>query len=346
MELEIEAEAFDLDLTLSPSFVSSLYRRAGPGRWVKIAGLLGGDLELEQIGEILKVKSGAQVGEEELLEIARLETGLWHGPYEDCLRPLPPSVRPILEALGEAHPGLRLPIAPLDFEMILIAVSLSKRADYERRVLAWCRGIWEAYGGDIRRLCSAPLSELRGIGSSHQVLGLQRTLKSFLGLEERLPGEILERFGAPEGSIAAYLLGLPPELARIALISGCWGLGPKTADSLILSTLKAPHFVPCDSHLRSVASRLGLLEREAMMPRADLCSRFVCNPGQSRLYGIGLCPKIGSCLRRSLMARLADLGGWFQTLAYIHGRAYCRALSPKCRECPIRRFCPSPSLRT
>jgi len=172
---------------------------------VKIAGLLGGDLELEQIGEILKVKSGAQVGEEELLEIARLETGLWHGPYEDCLRPLPPSVRPILEALGEAHPGLRLPIAPLDFEMILIAVSLSKRADYERRVLAWCRGIWEAYGGDIRRLCSAPLSELRGIGSSHQVLGLQRTLKSFLGLEERLPGEILERFGAPEGSIVAYI---------------------------------------------------------------------------------------------------------------------------------------------
>ncbi len=344
MELEIEAEAFDLDLTLSPSFVSSLYRRAGPKRWVKIAGLLGGDLELEQRGEVLRVKSDANFGEEELLRIASLETGLWHEPYEEGLGSLPGSAKPILEALGGAYAGVRLPIAPHDFDRLLIAVALSKRADYEGRVLAWCRAIWEGYGGDIRRISSAPLSELRGISPSYQVLGLRRTLSSLLELGGRLPRAIVERFGAPEGSIANYLLGLPPELARIALISGCWGIGPKTADSIILSAFKAPRFIPCDSHLRSVALRLGLAGEGLRMPRADLCSKFICDPSPQGSYGIDPCPGLASCLRGGL-AWLGDLGGWFQTLAYIHGRAHCRALRPRCRECPIEGLCPTPAPR-
>ncbi|MEM3462123.1 MAG: hypothetical protein QXJ15_00405 [Candidatus Bathyarchaeia archaeon] len=344
MELEIGAEAFDLDLTLSPSFVSSLYHRTGPKRWAKIAGLLGGDLELEQRGEILKVKSGARLSEEELLRIVELETGLWHGPYEEGLRSMPRSAKPILESLGEAYAGVRLPIAPLDFDRILMAVALSKRADYEGRVLAWCRAIWERYGGDIRRMSSAPLSELRGISSSHQVLSLGRTLRSFLELGGRLPRAIVERFGAPDGPIGGYLLRLPPELARIALIGGCWGIGPKTADSIVLSTFKAPRFIPCDSHLRSVALRLGLADEGLKMPRADLCSKFICDRGPQGPYGIDPCPRFASCLRGGL-AWLGDLGGWFQTLAYIHGRAHCRALRPRCRGCPIEGVCPTPALR-
>jgi len=341
MEVEIEAEGFDLDLTLSPSFVSSLYRRAGPGHWVKIAGSLGGDLELEQQGEILRARSGAPLGDEELMGIAELETGLWHGPYEEGLRSLPESARPILEALGGVYAGLRLPIAPSDFDWILIAVALSKRADYEKRVLAWCRGIWGKYGADIRRISSAPLSELKRISPSPQVLGLKRTLRSLLGLGERLPRGIIERFGAPRGPIGPYLLGLPPELARIALISGCWGIGPKTADSIILSTFKAPRFIPCDSHLRAVAARLGLVDRSPGMPRGDLCSRFICDPDPQVRYGIGSCPRARSCIRGRL-AWLGDLGGWFQTIAYLHGKSYCRSRGPKCPECPIRRVCPNP----
>ncbi|MEM2340768.1 MAG: hypothetical protein QXV89_05590 [Candidatus Bathyarchaeia archaeon] len=344
MELEIGAEAFDLDLTLSPSFVSSLYHRTGPKRWAKIAGLLGGDLELEQRGEILKVKSSSCIGEEELLRIALHETGLWHGPYEEGLRSLPRSVKPILESLGEAYAGVRLPIAPLDFDLMFIAVALSKRADYEGRVLVWCRAIWERYGGDIRRISSAPLNELRRISPSHQVLSLGRTLRSFLGLGGRLPRGIVERFGAPEGAIGEYLLRLPPELARLALISGCWGIGPKTADSIMLSTFKAPHLIPCDSHLRSVALRLGLADEGLRMPRADLCSKFLCDRGPQGPYGIDPCPRFASCLRGGL-AWLGDLGGWFQTLAYIHGRAYCRTLRPKCRGCPIEEVCPTSALR-
>lgn len=344
MELEIEAEAFDLDLTLSPSFISSLYRKTGPRRWAKIAGLLGGNLELEQRGEVLRVRSWARLGEEELLGIALLETGLWHGPYEEGLSSLPGSARPILESLAGAYAGVRLPIAPHDFERILIAVALSKRADYEGRVLDWCRAIWNEFGGDVNRLSSAPLSELRAISPSHQVLNLRRTLRSFLGLRDRLPKAIVERFGAPGGSIAEYLLKLPPELARMALISGCWGIGPKTADSIVLSTFKAPRFIPCDSHLGSVAMRLGLADGGSKMPRADLCAKFVCDPNPQMPHGIDPCPRSASCLRGKL-AWLGELGGWFQTLAYIHGRIHCRALRPRCRGCPIEGVCPTPAPR-
>jgi len=162
-----------------------------------------------------------------------------------------------------------------------------------------------------------------------------------MNLANNLPKDIIEYFGKPVDSIESYLLSLPPELARIALTHGCWGLGPKIADSIILSTFKATHFIPCDIHLRTVLSRLGLIEKSFIkMPEKSLCSKFLCDSALSKKFNIKLCPraKNESCIRKKL-SHLKELGGWFQTLIYLHGKNYCKTLKPRCALCPIKEFC-------
>ncbi|MEM1524756.1 MAG: hypothetical protein QW618_01305, partial [Nitrososphaerales archaeon] len=253
MRFQIEVNNFNLDLTFKPSFISSLYQKIEPNHWVKITGYLGGLLELRQIKpNILEVKSNAKLTEKDLRIKVMLETGLWQGPYEDMVNKLPSSIKPQIKALSEAYSGVRLPIAPLDFTHLLIAITLSKRADYERFVLNWCKRIWSKYNGDIYKLSKASINELKEISSSYQIFQLQKTLKSFIELINHLPEKIVKVFGNPKSPFEEYILMLPPKVARILLINGCWGLGPKTVDSLILSTFKATDFIPCDTHLQSV----------------------------------------------------------------------------------------------
>jgi hypothetical protein len=68
---------------------------------------------------------------------------------------------------------------------------------------------------------------------------------------------------------------MPLEVARLILLSA-WGVGPKVADLTILSTFEAPHFIPCDAHLRKFAARLSLAE-DFRMPEKILCRRFLCS---------------------------------------------------------------------
>ncbi|HID90460.1 TPA: hypothetical protein EYP44_00685 [Candidatus Bathyarchaeota archaeon] len=341
-------QGFDLDNTLSPSFLSSLYVRTGPRRWVKIAGHLGGQLEFRQVGpNVLEVRSEAGLTRRALERRVRLETGLWRGPYEGMIRDLPSSAQPQVEALARAYSGVRLPIAPLDFPYIFVTVVLSKRADYHRFVLGWCRKIWEEFDGSLYSIAESSLERLRGIGSSYQVLQLRRTVKSFLELSEhvdRLPERVLEMLGVPDVPPEEFILWLTPELARLTLIKGCWGIGPKVADSIVMSTFKASHLIPCDAHLHTVLKRLGLVDEGTKMPVKALCSRYVCDRKASSRLRMALCPRARdrTCVRGRL-SYLRKLGGWLQTLTYMHGREYCRAIGPRCGACPISGVCPTGS---
>jgi len=343
MKLEIEVEHFNLDNTFAPSFVSSLYQRVEAGHWVKVAGHLGGQLELRQSQpKLLTVQCKAGLTETALRRRVMLETGLCQGPYERMIETLPRNIRPKIEALAKLYSGVRLPIVPLDFLYMLIATALSRRVGYEPLVVGWCRRIWEKYDGRIDLIAQLKPKELREIGTSYQVLRLPKILKSFIELSkniERLPKQVLDWVGPPETPTEEYIQMLPLELARLTLIRGCWGLGPKIVDSLLLSISKATHFTPCDTHLYSVAKRLGLDNvEEARMPQKTLCSRFLCDKENSKKYKIPLCPQAESCLRVRL-SPLGKLGGWVQTLTYLHGKFYCRTVNPKCETCPLEAVC-------
>ncbi|MEM1660753.1 MAG: hypothetical protein QXR17_06420 [Candidatus Bathyarchaeia archaeon] len=312
-------EPFSLDLTMMPSFVSSMYVGCYGGTWVKVVGVLGGLLELRQEKpNVLMVKCGLEDADF-VAEIVKLEVGLWHKPFEDFINGLP--FRDVLIRLAEAYPGVRVPIAPHDFSCILIAVALSRRTSYERFVLEWCRRLWRLYGCNLEAISKLSLDEFRAVGSSYQVLQLKEILSSFRGIE------------------VSDLFRLNPYVVRRRLLSTVKFFGPKAVDSLILSTFKASDFMPCDTHLYTVASRLGLVNAEdTLMPQKELCIKYACTVAISNAIGAPLCPRRGKCLRAKL-SWLREVGGWLQTIAYIHGSKICRERKPLCSRCSVRGIC-------
>ena len=266
------------------------------------------------------------------------ETGLYKGPYENLIQDLPSKVKPQVKALAEAYKGVRLPYAPLDFKYILIAATLSKRVNYER-VTNWCKAIWDKVNGRLDLLIELTRKELREIGESYQIFQLQKTIRDFLNLSKRLHKKIKCLIGEPYVPPEEFILWLPPELARLALSNGCWGIGPKTADSIILTTFKSTNIIPCDTHMKTVVIRLGLVD-QAVMPEKRFCSKFVCDHKTSLAFNILLCPKAerNICLKTKL-SYFRDAGGWIQTLIYLHGRSFCKLNKPLCRVCPIKKEC-------
>ena len=309
---------------------------------MKIAGYLGGRLKLEQIGKEVVVASVADLSKEELEKLVLLETGLWHPPFEDELKALPKRFRILGERLSSAYHGVRIPIAPHDFEYIFISILLSKRANYDI-VRRWCKEIWKKFPNGFANILSKE-SEFKEISKSYQLSMLIETIKDLSRLRDdssRIHPNILKLFGKPGRSFSEYVLSLPPELARLVLLS-IKGVGPKTADSILLTIFMDSEVIPCDVHLIKFVDRMKIL-KHFEEPKKDLCRRFLCKSEFAEKWGISLCPKAikGECVRSELINRFGELGGWFQTLIYLHGRDYCRSINPRCKECPLRDLCPS-----
>jgi endonuclease-3 len=124
---------------------------------------------------------------------------------------------------------------------------------------------------------------------------------------------VLEKY---HGSLAP-ILSLPLEDARRTLLQ-LQGVGPKTADVVLLFAAKQPT-IPVDTHVNRVAKRLGLApangDYEAV--RGNLQALFI--------------PADYLAVHLLLIA---------------HGRKYCKARHPLCNECPINALCPSKGLWT
>jgi endonuclease-3 len=119
---------------------------------------------------------------------------------------------------------------------------------------------------------------------------------------------ILERYNGDLKSI----LSLPTEEARRTLMQFP-GVGPKTADVVLLFCAKQ-NTIPVDTHVDRVSKRLGLA------------------------------PAAGNyeAVRKALQS-IYDPEDYLQVhvLLILHGRKYCKARVPLCKECPINMFCPS-----
>ncbi len=307
MRLKIRPEVYSLELTFYPSFLSSLYERRG--EWlVKVAGvyrrlalrqLPGGALEVE-------VPHGLSIPEDDLLE----QTGLWHKPFEYKLRLLDEPLRGYAEAVAEALSGLRIPISPRDLQQISIAALLSKRTDYHKFTLRWCKRIWSEIGESWHLIVSS--SMLSNVGSSYQIGEMRKSLSCLLKLKPTLESLAAER----------------ASLSMRRLLMSCWGVGPKTADAIVMCTTGSTSLYPCDINLIRVLRRVGVLSSLHSPPEKAYCMRYVCQS----------CPR-ESCVIKVLNAR--ELGGWIQSLTYVVGKVYCRPVKPRCSDCPARAVCSS-----
>jgi endonuclease III related protein len=139
-----------------------------------------------------------------------------------------------------------------------------------------------------------------------------RKLKAFIKMLDTDHGGSLER-----------LLALPMEELRARLLA-TWGIGPETADDIVLYAAGLPSFV-VDAYTARVFTRLGIVP--VPTPGARNAER---PPGYEDW-------------RRMFMQHLppdAPLFNEYHALIVAHGNQTCRP-TPRCSGCPLIEICPS-----
>ena len=104
------------------------------------------------------------------------------------------------------------------------------------------------------------------------------------------------------------------EVARARLLAFN-GIGPETADSILLYACTRPTFV-VDAYTRRLFSRLGLLEEDASY--TEIRAQFMSGlPGEVALFNE------------------------YHALIVAHCKRYCRKRRPDCAACPLCTGCPA-----
>jgi len=186
------------------------------------------------------------------------------------------------------------------FQMLIRTV-LSQATNDRNRDRAY-KNLCEKYEITPKALANANIGEIE---DAIRVGGLYRNKSRKI---RELSETILERFN---GSLD-FVYSLPLEKARSMLMS-IPGVGPKTADVVLLFTAKKPT-VPVDTHVNRVSRRLGL---------APLKSDY-------------------EEIRRSLESLYAPYDYLAIHLLLISlGRGNCRARNPLHESCPVKSLCPT-----
>jgi endonuclease III len=124
---------------------------------------------------------------------------------------------------------------------------------------------------------------------------------------------ILDRVAEePRGADLEWLGGVPVAEA-MAWLTALDGVGPKTAACVLCFSFDRP-VVPVDTHVHRIALRLRMVP-----PRTD-----------------------ASRTQARLTARVPAGATYATHMRMVaHGRALCRARSPRCGECPLLPLCPA-----
>jgi endonuclease-3 len=119
---------------------------------------------------------------------------------------------------------------------------------------------------------------------------------------------IVEKLG---GNLEGLLAGDVEEVREKLLTLP--GIGPKTADILLLFHLNKP-VIPVDTHVMRVSKRLGLAPKKG---------------GYEQV--------------RAALEDLYDEGDYMDVhhLLIKLGRTHCKARNPLCKPCPVKELCPS-----
>jgi endonuclease-3 len=149
----------------------------------------------------------------------------------------------------------------------------------------------------------------REIEESLKVAGLYRNKAKTI---KRISIGILEKY---QGNLKP-ILSLSIEEAREMLMQFP-GVGPKTADVVLLFCAKQ-NTIPVDTHVNRVSKRLGLAPAEGNYEAVRKALQAIYDPKDYLPVHV---------------------------LLILHGRQYCKARAPLCKECPINMFCPRGHLR-
>jgi len=181
----------------------------------------------------------------------------------------------------------------------------------------------------IRRTPLRKLEQL--IRSSGYFRQKARRLKTFVVFLDRHHGGSLARmFSQPTAKLRAELLSLD-------------GVGPETADSILLYAGQHPIFV-VDAYTRRILGRHGVVAEEAPYEEVRaLCeaalSARMDREGHRRLRGgaPGAChtPSAMSCAKRPELARVYNE---MHGLLVGVGKNYCLKVTPHCDQCPLQGF--------
>ncbi len=225
-----------LDLSMYPSFVSSLFARVGRGRWVKLVGFREGVELYEREGMWCCRGRGC---DDELL---RYLAGLWCRPHG----PPPP-----LTNTGVRRVAARLALvaSPWDREALAVAVFLSRRTSYVVNVVRWVRTLLRGAADPDTGSVDVDVVRRRARGfSSYQVRQLEQVLDELVKAVEGARG---------------------PEQLRARLLRVRY-VGPKVADATLLFVGASCSVAPYDTHLARLLREEGL---DARPPTKQMCLR-------------------------------------------------------------------------
>ena len=151
-------------------------------------------------------------------------------------------------------------------------------------------------------------AEIKQIENCLKIAGLYHNKARAIQQVSRI---ILKKYNSDLGQI----LSKPLDEAREELLQ-LSGVGPKTADVLLLFSAKKPT-IPVDTHVNRVSKRLGLVAKEADYETVRKTLQLIYDPKNYLAVHI---------------------------LLISHGRKYCKAKTPLCKECPLAKLCPSKHL--
>jgi len=237
---------YDLDLTMFPSFTSSLFNKVGKGYWVKVYGVFK--------GLRLKVENGFVKSNINNIEAINLLSGLWYEPRK-YLDELSRSVRYKVEYIINAYEKIRIAINPYDKELMFLATILSQRTNYHVNVVKWVKHVASLVeeGSGIKSI------DLTDLGKSYQLKRANSIIKHCIDIVKN--DRALNREDIRN-------------LKRTLL--ACRFVGPKVANAYLMFTRKAPYIVPVDIHFTRFLENLDLLKFKRK-PSKNFCVRYTCD---------------------------------------------------------------------
>jgi endonuclease-3 related protein len=200
---------------------------------------------------------------------------------------------------------------------------------------------------NLKGVRSIPLPQLESlIRSSGYFRQKARHLKTFVAFLDAYYGGSLNRmFAQPTEKLREELLGLN-------------GVGPETADSILLYAGQHPVFV-VDAYTRRILDRHGILPtaaayeeirqffQRALSAEADRDMSSVTERDsrtnvkklnlQSSVVGVAHRPSPMSTAKRSALAQIYNE---MHGLIVGVGKSYCLKSKPRCEQCPLQSFLP------
>jgi endonuclease-3 related protein len=214
----------------------------------------------------------------------------------------------IVAALAE-HYAAPVPVgvaAGLDPFRALVAVLLARAAD-PRRAARGLDALADAGLLDPRALAEAEVAE---IGDTLKLSGVTVPARGLAPIL-RLARWIVEQHHGSADALGEGTLGTEPLREELASLNG---IGPATADALLLLALNRPVY-PLDRATYRILVRHGWLDPSAGYDEARAVVEGPCHDDPD------------------LLAKLSD---WLERI----GREFCRVGAPKCDRCPLRPFLP------